>query len=133
MDIIAVVKESGLPASTLRYYEEKGLIRSIGRQGLKRVFAPSTVERLALITLARNAGFSLDEIATMFTPQGDIDIDRVKLQKKAEELDNTIKHLSAVRDGLYHAAKCPAPSHFECPTFKKLLARAGKVRPKRRD
>ncbi|TMN37533.1 helix-turn-helix domain-containing protein [Pseudoalteromonas sp. S2755] len=129
MDISEVAKKSGLPASTLRYYEEKGLIRSIGRQGLKRVFPPSILERLALITLGRNAGFSLDEIADMFTPEGKADIDRVKLQSKADELNETIKHLTAMRDGLYHAAKCPAPSHFECPTFQKLLKRAAKTRP----
>ncbi|PHI35372.1 MerR family transcriptional regulator [Pseudoalteromonas sp. GCY] len=129
MDISEVAKKSGLPASTLRYYEEKGLIRSIGRQGLKRVFPPSILERLALITLGRNAGFSLDEIADMFTPEGKADIDRVKLQSKADQLNETIKHLTAMRDGLYHAAKCPAPSHFECPTFQKLLKRAAKARP----
>ncbi|ASD67312.1 helix-turn-helix domain-containing protein [Pseudoalteromonas piscicida] len=131
MDISEVAKKSGLPASTLRYYEEKGLIRSIGRQGLKRVFPPSILERLALITLGRNAGFSLDEIADMFTPEGKADIDRAKLQSKADELNETIKHLTAMRDGLYHAAKCPAPSHFECPTFQKLLKRVGKVRPEK--
>ncbi|MEJ6474764.1 helix-turn-helix domain-containing protein [Pseudoalteromonas piscicida] len=129
MDISTVAKKSGLPASTLRYYEEKGLIRSIGRQGLKRVFPPSILERLALISLGRNAGFSLDEIATMFTSNGSAEIDRNKLQSKADELNDTIRHLTAMRDGLYHAAKCPAPSHFECPTFQKLLKRASKVRP----
>jgi len=34
MDIAEVAKRSGVPASTLRFYEEKGLISSIGRQGL---------------------------------------------------------------------------------------------------
>jgi DNA-binding transcriptional MerR regulator len=31
LDIAAVSRRSGLPASTLRFYEEKGLIASIGR------------------------------------------------------------------------------------------------------
>lgn len=48
MDIGQVARWSGLPASTLRYYEEKGLIRSIGRNGLKRVFDASVVQRLSL-------------------------------------------------------------------------------------
>ena len=51
MDINEVSKASGLPASTLRYYEEKGLIRSIGRNGLRRVFAESVLQRLSLIAL----------------------------------------------------------------------------------
>ena len=66
MDIAEVAKSSGVPASTLRFYEEKGLIRSVGRQGLRRVFGPDVIERLALIALGRSAGFSLDEIAVMY-------------------------------------------------------------------
>jgi len=38
MDITEVAKTSGLPASTLRFYEEKGLIQSTGRVGLRRLF-----------------------------------------------------------------------------------------------
>jgi len=117
-----VAKRSGLPASTLRYYEEKGLIRSVGRNGLRRVFAPEVLERLALIALGRSAGFSLDEIARMFSPDGRPKIDRQLLAAKADELDRTIRRLGALRDGLRHAAVCPAPSHMECPTFRKLLA-----------
>ena len=40
MDISEVVKRSGVPASTVQFYKEKGLIASIGRKGLKRRFAP---------------------------------------------------------------------------------------------
>lgn len=132
MDIGEVAKTCGLPASTLRFYEEKGLIGSIGRQGLRRVFAPNVIQRLALITLGRNAGFSLDEIGAMFTPEGP-SIDRDLLTTKADELDNKIKELTAMRDGLRHAAKCPAPSHLECPKFKRLLqlASVSQVRKKK--
>ena len=124
MDIAEVAKRSGIPASTLRFYDEKGLIASVGRQGLRRVFDAGVLERLALIALARSAGFSLDEIARMFAPNGRPQIDRQALTAKAEELDETIRKLSAMRDGLRHAAVCPAPSHLECPTFRRLLAGA---------
>jgi DNA-binding transcriptional MerR regulator len=138
MDIAQVAKRSGVPTSTLRFYDEKGLIASIGRQGLRRVFDASVLERLALIALGRSAGFSLDEIARMFAPGGRTQIDRDALAAKAKELDGTIRKLSAMRDGLRHAAVCPAPSHLECPTFRRLLsgaaARAGEKKknvPKR--
>jgi DNA-binding transcriptional MerR regulator len=121
MDIASVAQQSGVPASTLRFYEEKGLIVSIGRQGLRRVFAPNVLERLALIALGRSAGFSLEEIARMFAPGGRPKIDRQLLADKAEELDATIRKLSAMRDGLRHAAACAAPSHMECPKFRRLL------------
>ena len=58
MDIAEVARRSGLPASTLRYYEEKGLIASTGRQGLRRTFAPGVLDQLALVALGRAAGFS---------------------------------------------------------------------------
>ncbi|MER2513367.1 MAG: helix-turn-helix domain-containing protein [Nitrosomonas ureae] len=127
MDIAEVAKASGLPASTLRFYEEKGLIQSSGRNGLRRSFNANVVERLALISLGRSAGFSLDEIAEMFTPDGP-DINRAMLSAKADELDRTIEELTAMRDGLRHAAVCKAPSHFECPKFLRLLRVTGKNR-----
>lgn len=122
LDIAEVARQSGIPASTLRYYEEKGLIISVGRRGLRRLFAPDVSERLALIALGRSAGFSLDEIARMFAPGGTVQIDRRMLVAKAEDLDRTIRKLSAMRDGLRHAAVCTAPNHMECPKFRRLLA-----------
>lgn len=124
MDIGEVAKASGVPASTLRFYEEKGLIQSIGRHGLRRTFAPNVLERLALIALGRAAGFSLEEIAQMFGPDGRPQIDRQVLAGKADELDRTIRKLSALRDGLKHASTCPAPSHLECPKFRRLMGAA---------
>lgn len=124
MDIGEVARRSGLPASTLRYYEEKRLIRPIGRSGLRRVFARDVLERLSLIALGRSAGFSLDEIARMFSADGRVRIDRRLLSEKANDLDQTIRQLMALRNGLRHAANCPAPSHMECPTFRRLLAQA---------
>jgi DNA-binding transcriptional MerR regulator len=134
MDISDVAKRSGVPASTLRFYEEKGLIRSTGRHGLRRVFPESVLERLALIALGGAAGFSLEEIARMFAADGRPRIDRDLLSAKAKELDRTIRKLSAMRDGLRHAAACPAPSHMECPTFRRLVgaAAAGTIGPRRR-
>lgn len=124
MDIAQVARESGLPASTLRFYEEKGLIASTGRSGLRRTFAPSVLERLALISLGRAAGLSLEEIGRMFTADGRLRIDRRALEAKAQELDGTIRKMSAMRDGLRHAAVCRAPSHMECPSFRRLLRAA---------
>ncbi|HEX8439837.1 helix-turn-helix domain-containing protein [Archangium sp.] len=124
LDITEVARRSGVPASTLRFYEEKGLIASIGRRGLRRLFDPGVLERLALIALGRATGFSLDEIARIFAPDGRPRIDRQMLVAKAEELDRRIRKLSALRDGLRHAAACPAPSHRECPTFRRLLRAA---------
>jgi len=124
LDIAEVARRAGVTASALRFYEEKGLIASSGRRGGRRVFAPAVLERLALIALGRAAGFSLEEIASMFAPDGGVRIQRQMLTAKAEELDRTIRELSAMRDGLRHAAACPAPSHMECPNFRRHLQQA---------
>ena len=124
LDISEVAQRSGVPASTLRFYEEKGLIASVGRRGLRRLFDPRVLERLAMIALARAASFSLEEIALMFAPDGRPLIDRQMLAAKAEELDRTIRKLSAMRDGLRHAAACRAPSHMECPKFRRIVQAA---------
>jgi DNA-binding transcriptional MerR regulator len=121
-----VSRRSGIPASTLRFYEEKGLIASAGRHGLRRVYEPAIFERLALIALGQASGFTLDEIGAMFCADGRVKIDRAMLSTKADELDRTIRRLNAMRDGLRHAAVCRAPSHLECPTFRRLLSAAAK-------
>jgi DNA-binding transcriptional MerR regulator len=121
LDINEVAQRSGLPASALRYYEEKGLIRSIGRRGLRRLFDAKVLERLALIALGRAAGFSLDEVARLLAPDGGPRIDRQMLVAKADELDRRIRELKAMRRNLLHAAACRAPSHMQCPTFRRFL------------
>lgn len=125
MKIGDVAKQTNLPTSTIRYYEEKGLIQSTGRKGLTRTFPSDILERLALITLGRNAGLSLDEIRSMLLPDT-VDIDRELLLTRATELDEKIKQMTAMRDGLRHAAACKAPSHLECDTFRRLLKIATK-------
>ncbi len=121
LDISEVSKRAGMPASTVRYYEEKGLISSVGRKGLKRVFDADIIERLSLIALGQRAGFKLEELKEMFGSGRRINIDRDRLVEKADELDQMISQLSAVRDGLRHASQCSAPSHMECPKFQQLM------------
>ena len=134
MDIAEVARRSGIPASTLRFYEEKGLVASVGREGLRRSFAPGVIDQLALIALGQSAGFSLDEIRAMFAADGKPAIDRRMLSAKADELDATIRRLKAMSNGLRHAAACPAPNHAACPTFQRLLraAAAGAIEKRAR-
>jgi DNA-binding transcriptional MerR regulator len=134
MDIADVAKRAGVPASTLRFYEKRGLIASVGPQGVRRQFAPGVLNQLALIALGRAAGLSLDEISSMLSPEGALNIDRKVLAAKADEIDTTARQLRAVSRGLRHAAVCPAPSHAQCPTFQRLLkaAAAGALDHQRR-
>lgn len=127
MDIGEVAKRAGVPPSTLRYYEEIGLIRSFGRLGLRRQFDSDVLSKLALIGLGRTAGFSLIEIAAMFGRDGQLDLPRDELRAKADDLQRQMAKLRILRDTLRHVADCKAPSHLECPTFRKLMKAASRT------
>lgn len=131
IDISELARRSGVPASALRYYEEKGLIESLGRRGLRRTFHPATEQQLALIALAQAGGFSLREIADMFAPNGKPQIDRAQVEAKAEEIGRTISRLTATQRALRHVATCPADDHFECPNFTRLLRLAAAAQARR--
>ena len=122
IDISELSRRSGVKASALRFYEEKGLIASVGRRGLKRLFAPGTAERLSLIALGRACGFTLDEIADLLDGP---DIDRARLRDKAAQLDRRIDQLTRMREGLRHAADCKVPILTDCPHFLRIVKAAG--------
>lgn len=132
LDIGEVSKASGLPPSTLRFYEEKGLIKSIGRSGLRRLFDHRVLERIDFIAMGQQAGFGLEDIAAMFSKEGKLKVDRKLLLRKAHELQKSIKILAAIKNTLEHVAHCSAPDHLECPKFLKLLRLAGKKQSKER-
>lgn len=124
LDIGEVAGRSGVPASTLRYYEEIGLIESLGRRGLRRQFDADVLLKLSLIGLGKAAGFSLVEISAIFGGNGRADLPRDRFRAKADEIERQIRDLASLRDMLRHIADCPAPTHLECPTFRGLLTSA---------
>lgn len=126
LDIGEVAALSGFKASALRYYEAQGLITPLGRHGLRRQYAESVLQTLSLISLGRHAGFSLDDIRAMLGPRGNVSIDREMMRQKAQEIGDTIKHLTLIQKTLSHVADCPADDHLSCPSFRKLLKRANR-------
>jgi hypothetical protein len=64
----------------------------------------------------------LNEIAPVVARGGSPAIDKKRLSQKADEIEQTIKELTVMRDGLRHAAVCSARTHLECPTFRRLLS-----------
>lgn len=130
LDIGEVAKQTGVNPSALRYYEKIGLISSSSRHGLRRQFPHHVLLQLKLIAMGKAAGFSLEEIASMFGHQGVPELPRPLLHQKADQIDQQIHKLTVLRDTLRHVADCPAPSHMECPTFKRLIEATGKSRRK---
>jgi len=121
LDIGVVSDQSGVPPSTLRYYEEVGLIKAEGRRGLRRQYEPETLTRLAFIALGKLAGFSLDEIRGMVGEGGAPDLPRAALHARADTIDQQISRLTTLRDALRHVADCPAETHMACPKFRRIL------------
>ncbi len=124
MDISEVARRSGAAPSALRFYEEKGLIRSTGRRGLRRQYDDGVLEQLALITLGRAAGLSLEEIGGMLPVGGRAQVDRGVLAARADAFEEQIRKLTTIRDGLRHASVCPAEDHLACPKFRRLMGLA---------
>ncbi len=66
----------------------------------------------------------------MFRKDGTPDLPRAALHERADKLDHQIRDLTALRNALRHVADCRAPSHLECPKFRRLL-RVAAVRGRR--
>lgn len=127
MDIGEVAERAGVQPSTLRYYEEIGLIRSVGRHGLRRQFDGDVLLKLSMVALGKAAGFSLTEITAIFRQDGHLELPREELRAKADEVSRQMAGLRILRDTLRHVADCKASSHLECPAFRKLLKTASKA------
>ena len=124
LDIGEIRRRSGLAASALRFYEAQGLIRSVGRHGLRRLYEANTLGRLAFIALAQTSGFSIVEIKALFAPRGTEADLRQRMSAKADEIEARIARLSSMRDRLRDAAACSCNRLTDCPIFAGLLKSA---------
>ena len=125
LDIGEVASKSGVQPSALRYYEEAGLIAPVSRHGLRRQYDREVLRQLKLIAMGKSAGFSLEDIAGMFGRDG-LQLPRAAMHERADEIDRQIRELTTLSILLRHVAECRAPSHLECPTFRRLMDLAGK-------
>ncbi len=120
MSIGEVAKRSGLPISTLHFYENKGLIASIRNRGNQRQYPREVLRRLAIIRVAVDLGFSLAEILELLNPlppnkeptaeaiQGLIAVWR-------EAIDQRIHGLTVLRDNLDGCIGCGCLTKEDCP------------------
>jgi MerR family redox-sensitive transcriptional activator SoxR len=67
LSIGEVAERCGIAASAIRYYEREGLIGKAGRRGGRRVFAEAVLDELALVELAKSAGFTVAEIKQLLS------------------------------------------------------------------
>ncbi|MEO9460276.1 MAG: helix-turn-helix domain-containing protein [Lentilitoribacter sp.] len=127
MDIAEVAQKSGVSTSGLRYYEKRKLICAVSRNGLRRQYEPDVIQELALITLAKSAGFTLNEIGALLQRPVTKSLPRNTLIQKARDLEEQAERLQNLSRMLHHVANCPHESHFDCTRFNKLLKVATRV------
>ena len=129
IDIGEVRARTGLPASTLHYYERHGLIRSVSRAGLRRQFEDGTIERLAVISFFQQAGFRLEEIAELLAPgRGPAWMDAVRA--KQADVSSKVKALHAVERSLSHALNCRDSDELWCEHLRADFEVSIPVQPK---
>jgi DNA-binding transcriptional MerR regulator len=130
IDIGEVRARTGLPASTLHYYERNGLIRSAERAGLRRQYEADTIQRLAVIVLCQRGGFSLEEITGLLATGGE-PAWKDLVQAKLAQLRSQIRSLRSIERGLTHALACPSDNVLRCEHFRAELDAVIPVDPHR--
>jgi MerR family transcriptional regulator, redox-sensitive transcriptional activator SoxR len=116
-----VAKRAGVNVSAIRFYEREGLLPEPERAGGQRRFDESTVQRLRIIDVAKQAGFSLDEVRALLSS-----IDRgapayehlqALATRKLPEVDALIERAQTMRGWLTAASRCSCETLESCALF----------------
>jgi MerR family copper efflux transcriptional regulator len=118
-----VARRFGVAVSTLRYYDELGLLEPAERRGSGRHYGTPQLERLALIQMLQDADLTLDEIAELIAGPDNGRMWIEVLDTRLDELDRQIERIHAARATLTHMRQCPDPDPVrECPYLAADLA-----------
>ena len=125
MNISDVAEATGLPAKTIRYYEDIGLIRPTRGENGYRVFADTDVHKLAFLGRARALGFSIEDCRTLLALYEDDSRASADVKAVAEEhlsqIGDKIAQLEAMRDTLRTLVQsCAGDARPDCPILKDL-------------
>ena len=122
LPIGAVARLSGKAPSSIRYYEEIGLLEAPERISGRRRYPPAVLRTLAVIETAQRAGLSLDEIRLLLraAPADRAATDQLRdvAEKKLPLLREAIERAEIVRHWLEDAARCHCPTLDDCPLFE---------------
>lgn len=112
-------ERTGVPTTTLRYYDELGLVRSAARVSGRRRYEASAVRDVGVILFFREIGFSLAEIGRLIAD------DRQCLQEmidhKLAELAEQQHRIDVARTALEHGRQCPASEPMKCSRFWSII------------
>jgi Cu(I)-responsive transcriptional regulator len=126
MNIGAAAKRSGVPAKTIRYYEEIGLITPPGRTAAGyRAYTEIEVETLRFIQRARSLGFAVKDVADLLAlwrdrERASADVRRIA-QGHVAEVERKIAELETIRRTLQSLIDCcHGDDRPDCPILDKL-------------
>ena len=114
----AIAQKAGLSPSTIRYYEQIGLLPKPVRVSGQRRYDKSVLITLKIIRSAQAVGWSLDEIRTLLHSKNPTESWKNQLPQKIEELDQIMDKLSQTRLKLAQGLDCPCETIFSCELFK---------------
>jgi len=121
LSIGEVARRTGRRPSSIRYYEQIGLLPAAARVAGRRVYGPDTLRTLAVIETGQRAGLSLQDIGALLAaaPDDAAAIDRLReiAERKLPEITALIERSQLVREWLECAARCECPSLNQCPLF----------------
>jgi MerR family copper efflux transcriptional regulator len=126
MNISEAAIQSGLPAKTIRYYEEIGLVAPATRRANGyRDYAERDVHTLKFLSRARDLGFSVEDcraLATLYTDRHRKSADVKALARaRIEDIDRKVAELKAMRRTLQHLAdRCHGDDRPDCPILDDL-------------
>jgi DNA-binding transcriptional MerR regulator len=118
MTIGEVAKQGGLRASAIRYYEKSGLLPKPIRSGGQRRYDSTILERLAVLERAKDCGFTLEEVRTLFNGlRGDVPLSKRwqdLASRKIVELDALTERIAVMKGLLERAQRCRCIDVQEC-------------------
>jgi MerR family copper efflux transcriptional regulator len=125
MNIGEVSDRSGLPAKTIRYYEEIGLVQPRRGDNGYRAFRDSDIHILAFLGRARALGFSIEDCRTLLGLYEDETRESAQVKTVAKEhlvkIDEKIAQLKSMRGTLSHLIEaCHGDHRPDCPILTDL-------------
>lgn len=128
-----VASRAGLSASAIRYYESQGLLPPAHRVGGRRVYQSSVLERLAVIALAKTAGFDLEEIRAVLSNVGTAQPAttwKTLAPGKRGEIHKEMRRLALMKHVLERLSACTCASLDECGlVFNEARAKVSPQKP----
>ncbi|KLO41440.1 MerR family transcriptional regulator [Mycobacterium nebraskense] len=110
-----VARQAGVAATTLRYYEQIGLVPPPDRLGGQRRYDDSVLARLEVIRLCKSAGFALEEIQLLFADDAPgRPASRALAEAKLAEIDAQMESLAQARAVIEWGMRCTCPSIDSC-------------------